>query len=144
MFRCTTEAALGQPIDNFIPERFRESHRHHVEDFGKTGVTSRSMRSPSALNGLRTDGEEFPIEASISQVEFAGQRVFTVILRDITERKRAAEVIRQLNTDLEQRVLLIARHSCSRPTMNWKRSAIPFPMTCAPRCEASMVSVRLY
>jgi PAS domain S-box-containing protein len=104
MFRCAAGEAIGKSIDRFIPEVARQRHRHHVEDFGKTGVTSRSMRSPGALSAIRADGDEFPIEASISQVEFAGQRIFTVILRDITERKRAAEEIRQLNTDLEKRV----------------------------------------
>ncbi len=67
LFRCTEKEVLGQPLDRFIPSRFREAHRRHVEDFGQTGVTSRSMRTLGSLNGVRADGEEFPIEASISQ-----------------------------------------------------------------------------
>ena len=59
--------------------------------FGRTGVTGRSIHSPGLLVGLRSNGEEFPIEASISQVESNGQRLFTVILRDISERKQAEE-----------------------------------------------------
>ena len=88
MFRCSAEQALGQPVDILIPERFRSGHGEHIEDFGKTGVTSRSMRSLGELSGRRFDGEEFPIEASISQVEVAKQKLFTVILRDVTERNR--------------------------------------------------------
>ncbi len=104
MFRCPVAEALGQPLDRFIPTRFREAHRAHVAKFGETGVTSRAMGHLQPLAGLRADGEEFPIEASISQIEVGGQQIYTVILRDITERKQAEEQILRLNAELEQRV----------------------------------------
>jgi PAS domain S-box-containing protein len=107
MFRCPATDAVGQQLDRFIPQRFREHHRQHVEGFAKTGVTSRSMRSLGALSGLRADGEEFPIEASISQVEVAGQKLFTVILRDITDRKQAEEALKASETRLRQIIDLV-------------------------------------
>lgn len=91
IFGHNAEEIMGQPLDRLIPERARAAHRIHVRNFGQTGVTTRSMHSPRMLNGLRSDGEEFPIEATISQVEAAGQKLYTVVLRDITERKRAEE-----------------------------------------------------
>ena len=94
MFRCPAAEALKHPLDRFIPQRFREAHKKHVQGFGQTSHTSRSMRSLGTLSGVRANGDEFPIEASISQVEVAGQKTFTVILRDITERKRAEEALR--------------------------------------------------
>jgi PAS domain S-box-containing protein len=104
MFRVPADEAIGQPLDRFIPVRFREAHHHHVEEFGRTGGTSRAMGHLRPLSALRADGKEFPIEASISQVEVGGHKIFTVILRDITERQQAQEQIRQMNFDLEQRV----------------------------------------
>jgi len=91
IFRCLASDAIGQPIDKFIPERFRAAHRQHIGNFGRTGVTSRSMYSPGTLAGLRADREEFPIEATISQIEYGGEKLYTVIIRDITVRKQTEE-----------------------------------------------------
>lgn len=93
MFGCSAAEALGQTLDRFIPPRLRSAHRKHVRAFGATGVTSRAMGKLDALTGLRSDGREFPIEASISQTEIGGEKLFTVILRDITERKEAVEAL---------------------------------------------------
>jgi PAS domain S-box-containing protein len=104
MFACSAAEAKGQPLDRFIPPRYRERHRNDVEEFGRTGVTTRAMAHLRPLTALRSNGEEFPIEASISQVEIGGEKIYTVILRDITARQRAQEQVRQMNLELEQRV----------------------------------------
>lgn len=95
IFRCTAAEALGQPIDRFIPERFRAAHHQHIHNFAATGVTARSMHAPASLFAVRADGEEFPIEATISQVEFEGEKLFTVILRDIGARLAMEADLRQ-------------------------------------------------
>ncbi|MFM8551513.1 MAG: PAS domain S-box protein [Nitrospiraceae bacterium] len=95
MFRCSSQEAIGQPIDRFIPERFRRAHHGHVETFGHTRATNRRMGLLGTIMGLRADGEEFPAEASISQHETSARKFFTVILRDITQRKRAEEALQE-------------------------------------------------
>jgi PAS domain S-box-containing protein len=95
MFACSAADAMGRSLDRFIPERFRSQHASHIHNFGQTNITRRSMGEMGAIYGLRSNGEEFPIEASISQVQIGEQRMFSVILRDITERKRAEEELRQ-------------------------------------------------
>ena len=90
-FRCKAEDVLGQPLDKFIPARFRAVHRQHVQEFSATGVTTRGMGTQQTLWALRADGEEFPMEATISQIVVSGKKLFTVILRDISERKQAEE-----------------------------------------------------
>ncbi|HWQ34686.1 MAG TPA: PAS domain S-box protein [Blastocatellia bacterium] len=94
MFGCPATEAIGQPVSRFIPERFRAAHQSHIQNFGRTNISRRSMGFMEPVYGLRSGGEEFPIEASISQVEVSGQKFFTVIIRDITERSRAEEQIR--------------------------------------------------
>ena len=92
-FKWPRRAVIGQPVGMLIPERFRAAHHGHVERFGATAATSRGMGSQTVLYALRADGTEFPIEASISQHEDRGQKLLTVILRDITRRVEAAAAL---------------------------------------------------
>jgi PAS domain S-box-containing protein len=102
IFGCRADEAMHQPIDQFIPERFRAAHRKHVERFGESGATMRRMGETIVLYGLRSTGEEFPIDASISHVTVAGEKFYTVILRDITERQRAADELEQSHQQLRE------------------------------------------
>ncbi|HUG78657.1 MAG TPA: PAS domain S-box protein, partial [Burkholderiales bacterium] len=102
VFRVRRDQALGEPLERFLPQRFRAAHRGHIEHFGKTGVTSRRMGDVTTLWALRADGEEFPIEASISQAGEPGQRYFTVILRDITLRKQNEDALKRQQQELRE------------------------------------------
>lgn len=108
-FGCSAREAIGNSIDRFIPQRFCAVHREHIRHFGTTQVTRRAMGTFSAL---RANGEEFPIEASISHVVTGGGPLFTVIIRDITERLRAEEAVRES----EKRFRLMAE---SAPVLMW-------------------------
>lgn len=101
IFGCSAEQAIGGPLERFVPQRFRSVHRGHVERFSATGVTNRRMGDQTVLAGVRANGEEFPLEASISQVIVGGRRLFTVILRDVTERQQAAENLNQSHRQLQ-------------------------------------------
>ena len=102
VFGVRREEAIGTDLDRFIPARFRAGHRHHVEQFGRTGVTSRRMGDVTTLWALRADGREFPIEASISQAVQDGQPYYTVILRDITLRKQHEDDLKRQQQELRE------------------------------------------
>jgi PAS domain S-box-containing protein len=89
VFLWPRAAVIGQPLEMLIPERFRAAHRGHIERFGSTAVTSRGMGVQTVLHGLRANGDEFPIEASISWHVESGKKLFTVILRDVSKRMSA-------------------------------------------------------
>jgi len=86
MFRCAAAEVVGQSIERFIPRRFHQAHSGHIRKFEETGVTNRTMGALGPLWAQRASGEEFQIEASISQIEVGGKKLFTVILRDVDER----------------------------------------------------------
>jgi PAS domain S-box-containing protein len=106
VFACPRDQAVGAPLDWFIPERFRAGHRELVRRFGDSVETSRRMGHARVVMGLRRNGEEFPIEASISHTSEGGQRFFTVILRDVTERVRAEESL--VRSQAEVQLLALA------------------------------------
>jgi PAS domain S-box-containing protein len=105
VFRCPREQAMGAPLDWFIPARFREGHRDLVLRFGESVETSRRMGHARVVMGLRRDGEEFPIEASISHTAEDGQKFYTVILRDVTERVRAETALKRSQEEIQSLAL---------------------------------------
>jgi diguanylate cyclase (GGDEF)-like protein/PAS domain S-box-containing protein len=96
LFQVPSANAVGMPLERLIPERFRAPHASHVRRFGESGEASR--RIGSELFALRADGTEFPIEASVSRSLAGGEQQYTVILRDITARKRFESRIEYLAT----------------------------------------------
>jgi PAS domain S-box-containing protein len=114
MFCLPAGGALGKPLETLLPRRFREAHRGSIERFGRTGATTRRMGAPGGITGLRATGEEFPAEASISHVLTPTGSCFTVILRDITERRRAEDALAE-----NRRRLQIAIESAHLGFWDW-------------------------
>lgn len=103
MFRISAREVMGTPIERFIPDRFRHGHSERIERFAQTGETGRRMGALGAVSALRADGEEFPVEASISQAQIGHERMATVILRDITERQANEEAQALLAREVDHR-----------------------------------------
>jgi PAS domain S-box-containing protein len=80
---------IGQSLDRLIPEGFRANHHNDIEVFGQNGISITPMGGERVLAGVRKNGEEFPIEAQISRAAVDGEKFYTVILPDVTRRRRA-------------------------------------------------------
>ncbi|MBI5877575.1 MAG: PAS domain S-box protein [Chloroflexi bacterium] len=94
MFGHPAAAALGQPLALLVPQGFRAAHAGQFDGFVNDGITMRAMNELPTLAGVRANGEEFPVEISISGVEIAGRKLYTAIARDITERQRVEAALR--------------------------------------------------
>ncbi|HJL86835.1 MAG: PAS domain S-box protein [SAR324 cluster bacterium] len=77
----------GRHLSMLIPNRFHELHRKHVQNFGGSEKISKRMDKRSEISAKKKDGTEFHAEANISQVTVMGEKIYTVVLRDISERK---------------------------------------------------------
>ena len=108
IFGYRRQEVLGKPLDILLPRRFVKAHSVHIQKFTTSPTISRMMNERSVIYGLRRNGTEFPAEASISKLESGDEKLFTVILRDITERmltekqiKASREQLRNLATRLQ-------------------------------------------
>jgi two-component sensor histidine kinase len=81
-------------MDILLPEKLVAKHHQHIQDFAASSVVARRMGERQEIRARRKDGTEFPAEASISKVDVDGETMFTVILRDVTERVLVEERIR--------------------------------------------------
>jgi len=94
---------IGQPLDVLLPKRSARVHRRRVEEFGKSGHVARMMGERQQILGRRKDGSEFPAEASISKLSQPdGQIIYTVILRDITDRKQQEDELKASREELRR------------------------------------------
>ncbi len=99
MFGYGADEVVGQPLDILIPDRYRGHHGEHVETFARSPIQSRQMfERGNRLTGRAKDGSEFPIEVSIAKIQIIGATEFTAVVRDISERARLIDELRQQAT----------------------------------------------
>lgn len=94
IFGYSAEEAVGLPLTTLMPEGFRSLHGDGMRRYLNTRQ-ARVIGSTVELSGLRKDGTEFPLELSISEIVRGDTHLFVGIIRDITERKKAEEALRE-------------------------------------------------
>jgi PAS domain S-box-containing protein len=105
MFRTTVEEMQGKPLEQYLPRKERASpdERHNYLGINEIALRMSGRRTTDhAVIGIKSDGEEFPLEGSISNMMVNDDRIYTVILRDITERRQIQEQMAQTNKELSQ------------------------------------------
>jgi PAS domain S-box-containing protein len=108
MFGYSVHEMIGRPLDDLIPERFRQKHPRYVNDFGAAEKPTRRMGGAALVAALRADGGEFPVEASISRLRLGNENIYTVIMRDVTERQLAEAKIQSINASLTEQTNRLA------------------------------------
>ena len=107
MFGYRADEMLGKAVTMLLPEAARAGHPASVEAFGVGPKASRMMSERPEIQGLRRSGEAFPIEAAITKVDVGGALTYTAHLRDMTERNRASDKLRES----ERRIRAVFDHA---------------------------------
>ena len=100
LFGYAEEEAIGQNVDILMPSPYREAHDSYIANYLRTGETKIIGIGHEAL-ARRRDGTTFPIDLAVSEVYLGKQRVFTGIIRNITERKDAEEALHNAKEEAE-------------------------------------------
>jgi PAS domain S-box-containing protein len=107
LFGYSRKEMIGEPIEMLVPERFHARHAGHRAEYADA-PNARPMGAGLGLYGRRKDGTEFPVEISLSPIETGEGVLISGAIRDITERQRFDQRIRDLNGQLKGRVAELA------------------------------------
>jgi PAS domain S-box-containing protein len=100
VFGCAVANAIGEPLDRFLTDGLARALDRSLQAF-EHGTQTPYIWAPDNLTARSADGREFPIEATISRAEAGGRTLYTLILRDVDERQRVEERLRQLHMQNE-------------------------------------------
>jgi len=103
MFGYTSEEVIGENVEILMPEPYRSDHDDYIANYMETG-DKKIIGIGREVKGKRKDGTEFPMELSVSEVKWEGERIFTGIVKDITDRRRLEKEVLEISEEERRRI----------------------------------------
>lgn len=107
IFGYTSSELTGQSLQLIIPDYLKKMHETAFTKYNKTGVRKHASWSSLEFPGLHKDGHQIPLEISFGEAIANGQRIFSAIIRDISQRKEGEESLKSTTSRLQNLILTI-------------------------------------
>ena len=104
LFFFFSSELIGQKIEILIPKKHHESHIKDRDGYLKK-PTRKTMGSGRVLKGLRKNGSTFYTEISLNHISIKEEKYVVALITDISKRVLAEQKIKELNAELEEKVL---------------------------------------
>ncbi len=101
MFGHRRDSLLGQSVEVLMPVQMRSEHKQYLKNYRETGE-AKIIGSSRDVIGVRRDGSEFPIQLTINEVHAGRRRLFTGMVRDLSEVAESGRRLEQLQHELER------------------------------------------
>ncbi len=101
IFGYSQQELIGENVKFLMPEPYKSEHDGYLESHNKTG-RKQIIGIGREVEGRHKSGRVFPLDLSVSEVYLDDRRIYTGIVRDITERQEAQEALKQANAELEE------------------------------------------
>lgn len=135
IFGYDSDELIGRNVKILMPSPYHENHDGYLSRYRETGEATIIAKGREVL-GRRKNGEIFPMDLAVGEVKLPGRRLFTGIIRDISERKNSEQQVQQLARSLQEKnqelesVVYIASHDLRSPLVNIQGFSIELSHSC--------------
>ncbi len=113
IFGFDPQEVIGQNVKMLMPDPYYSEHDQYLKNYHKTSER-KIIGVDREVHGKHKDGHTFPVDLSVSEMRVRGKKLYSGIVRDITERKSAEDEIMRSNEELE-RFAYITSHDLQEP-----------------------------
>ncbi len=103
IFGYSADELLGREVTMLMPAPYSDEHNKYLHEYQRTGIP-KAIGRVRDVQARRKNGEIFPIELSVSEARLGRQLIYSAIIRDVTERRRAEEDLRTSNESLQREI----------------------------------------